>query len=88
MLSGERQDTISEAKRLSMNDDIRPSVLREAGQIQTPEADMFEPLFEQELRKYEIYTRRLEESVSKQNALLTETTVSSEIKVGTPQLIS
>lgn len=83
-LSQDRQSAIKDAKRLAMSDEIRPLVLRKVGSFtsQSPgqpssvDAAQFEPLFEEELRKYDMYLRRLQDSKQEQEAILKDVTVS------------
>lgn len=73
MLSSDRQSVVDEAKRLAHSDDIRPKVLREASQDTSVES--FEPMFERDMRKYDLYSKRLEDTETQQQNVLSEAQV-------------
>lgn len=84
-VSARRHTVVSDAKRVAMGDEIRPLVLREAGgltnrahgQSSLVEAAHFEPLFEQQLRKYDMYLSKMSENEQEQQGLLQQAEVRS-----------
>lgn len=82
-VSARRHNLVSDAKRMAMGDEIRPLVLREAGgltsrahgQPSLVEAAHFEPLFEQQLQKYDMYLSKMSQSEKEQQCLLQQAEV-------------
>ena len=73
----DRRRLIEDAKRATTRDDIRPAVMREAGRIASAEpgtlkieAAHFEPMFDQELRKYQVFSQSMEMTSQEQDSLL------------------
>ena len=81
----EAKRLVEDAKAVAKNDNIRPAVMRQAGSlgrgpdgtlVSLVDAVKFEPLFEQEMRKYDVYAQRLESLSYHQQQLLEQITVS------------
>jgi programmed cell death 6-interacting protein len=69
---------VDEARRIASRDDVRPNVMREAsqfasaaaGQFVKIEAAQFEPLFEREIAKYDVFADSIEANARRQEELL------------------
>jgi programmed cell death 6-interacting protein len=76
--SSARRHLVDEARRVASRDDVRPSVMREASQFATAaagqhvkiEAAQFEPLFEREMGKYDVFSDSIESNARRQEELL------------------